>query len=379
MAAPPCHRPRSPLAALTEELVEEILFRIPPDARRYRAFHQAPPLLGYLHNLYHNGEGPIPQFVLTTVPSPPLSLPALVPGYRWALDCRHGRMLIHTTGYLIVWDPITGENKQLKVPPYPHNHYAAAVLCAKDGCGHLDCHGGPFLVVFVGTYDSGQDLDTWASVYSSETGVWSEQVTIVGVLECVMAKPSLLIGDALYFTLECCRILKYDVSRHALTEIEPPGVGMSIAMEVEDGELGFVVQFDNCIYKCLWQPSANNGKGRWAQHMILELEKLLPIPDPQTTYYEVMSFLEGTHTILISGFAGVFTLDLKSRNVKKVGESAAYYVILPYRSFYTPGNINLDPFLNMFTLYVYMYAYFHITLCVNLIKHSRVSKTQLAA
>jgi hypothetical protein len=56
--------------------------------------------------------------------------------------------------------------------------------------------------------------------------------------------------------------------------------------------------------------------------------------------------VEGTYTIFISGSAGVFTLDLKSRKVKKVvGESAAYYfVILPYKSFYTPG-INLDSFL----------------------------------
>jgi hypothetical protein len=44
---------------------------------------------------------------------------------------------------------------------------AGAVLCAKNDCDHLDCHGGPFLVVFVGMIydndaDDDKDLHTWA-------------------------------------------------------------------------------------------------------------------------------------------------------------------------------------------------------------------------
>ncbi|KAF8783621.1 hypothetical protein HU200_000474 [Digitaria exilis] len=94
--APPSRHPCSP-PALMEELIEEILLRIPPDEpshlvraalvsktwrciilsghgggflRRYRSFHRSPPLLGFLHNLYHNSEGPIPSFVTTTSSSP---------------------------------------------------------------------------------------------------------------------------------------------------------------------------------------------------------------------------------------------------------------------------------------------------------------------
>jgi hypothetical protein len=83
--------------------------------------------------------------------------------------------------------------------------------------------------------------------------------------------------------------------------IEPPHrVFGYIAMEVEDEVLGFVAELDNCIYKWLWQASAN-GTGRWEKHMVMELETtLLPGPAPGT-YHEVITHVEGTDTIFISG------------------------------------------------------------------------------
>ncbi|CAL5077102.1 unnamed protein product [Urochloa decumbens] len=287
--APPHRRPRSP-PALLPELVEEILLRVPPDEPahlfraalvckpwrrilsdrgflyRYRTFHRKLPLLGYLHNLYANGKGPIPPFVPTSAATP-LSAPVLDCGMWWALDCRHGRVLIHTFNpqYLIA-----------------HSYYAGAVLCATDDYDHLDCHCGPFLVLFVGTNEEADDGPlAWVSMYSSKTGVWSAPIDI-DVDYYIESKPSLLIKDALYFTLEHgISILKYDLGKQVLTEIEPPRVFGSIAMEVEDGALGFVCvgELDNCIYKWLWQPTAS-GTGRWAQHMVMELETLLPRPAP---------------------------------------------------------------------------------------------------
>ncbi|KAF8731323.1 hypothetical protein HU200_016377 [Digitaria exilis] len=364
--APPSRRPHSP-PPLMEELMEEILLRVPPDEpahlfrmalvckpwrrilsnrgflRRYRTFHRAPPLLGYLHNL---GEGPIPPFVSTTAAS--LFSPPPLGGYWWALDCRHGRVLIHSRQaglgeHLVVWDPISGDTKRIGMPPYPDTSCAGAVLCAVDGCDHLDCHDGPFLVVFVGTDSSDEGPDTCAVVYSSETGVWGASVSTAAG-DDVESKPSLLIGDALYFTLQN-GVLKYDLGRHELSEIEPPGVCGSIFMEVEDGVLGFVAESDNCIYKWLWQADAN-GTGRWEKHMVMELETVLPRP-ARCTSYEVIALVEGTDAIFVSGsVVGVFTLDLKSKKVNWVGKCAPYYVILPYRSFYPPdlamGRLSLE-------------------------------------
>ncbi|CAN6222290.1 unnamed protein product [Urochloa humidicola] len=279
---PPRRRPCSP-PALPPELVEEILLRIPPDEpahltratlvcktwrriicdrgflRRYRVFHRAPPLLGYFHNLYSKEGRAVTPFVPTTAASP-LSPPALHRSNWWALDRRHGRVLIHAYNpkCVIVWDPIADEHKKLSVPPYRYAYYTGAVLCAIEGCDHLDCHGGPFLVVFVGTsQEPGNGPLTWASTYTSETSVWSPPISI-DVPDYVEGKPSLLIGDVLYFTLEHgVSFLKYDLGGHVLTEIEPPRVSGSIAMEVEDGALGFIGELDNCIYKWLWQPTAS--------------------------------------------------------------------------------------------------------------------------
>lgn len=114
---------------------------------------------------------------------------------------------------------------------------------------------------------------------------------------------------------------------------------IAVAMELDDGGLGFVAALDSCMYMWSWQADANNGIGSWAQHMVLtelELETLLPRGNPWC-WHEVTGWVEGTHTIFISIDTGVFTLDLKSKKVKKVGKMPAYYRIIPYMTFYTPG------------------------------------------
>ncbi|XP_039793086.1 uncharacterized protein LOC120659091 [Panicum virgatum] len=355
-----------------EDAVEEILLRVPPDEpahlvraalvckawrrtlsdrgflRRYRGFHRAPPLLGYLHSLYHETGPPIPAFVPTTEASPIPPLP-LDGGSYWARDCRHGRVLLqsfHQPQRLLVWDPITGDRKELSAPAILHTTYAhaGAVLCTIDGCDHLDCRGGPFLVVFVwaNASDGGDGLEEWATTYSSETGVWRPSVSIVipNFNHYIAGKqPCPLIGDALYFTLRYgLSILRYDLGGHRLSVIElPPRVFGRIVMKVEDGVMGLVAMSNNCIYKWLWQVNANGGTGGWEKNMVMELKTLLPWP-ARRTRHQLIAHVEGTDTIFIRGArrAGVFTLDLKSRKVKKVGEEVDNYPILPYTSFYTP-------------------------------------------
>ncbi|CAN6212976.1 unnamed protein product [Urochloa humidicola] len=231
-------------STLLPELVEEIHLRIPPDEpahlvhaalvckpwcpilsdriflRRYRSFHRSPPLLGYVHNLYYTSTV---RFVPSTTVSP---ISTLSIGCNWwARDCRHGRVLVHTLGdpcCLVVWDPITGEQHDVSKPPYGHSRSTTmhAVLCAVNGCNHLDRHDGPFLVVLVETNNRGEDPLTWVSVYSSDTGLWSARTYNTDVDFCFkdFDKHSVLTGDALYFTFgEGCwmsGILKYDLCKH---------------------------------------------------------------------------------------------------------------------------------------------------------------------
>ncbi|CAL5077092.1 unnamed protein product [Urochloa decumbens] len=354
---------------LLPELVEEILLRIPPDEpahlvraalvckpwcriisdggflRRYRRFHQSPPLLGYIHNAYHHiGKSEIARLVPTSLPSPVIASSPHCYSW-WALDCRHGRVLIQMpTDTLVVWDPIAGSQQQLSQPPYLYLECMGAVLCATDGCDHLDCHGDPFVIVFVGTQYVGDDMLTWTSMYSSKTGVWSASKTSISTNFLTWTKPSLLTKDTLYFPFGNGMIIKsilmYDLCTHELSAVSMPGELSMIDMEeessssslikLEDGGLGVVALVDNCIY--IW--SRPDSIGGWVKHRVVELGMLLP---QQPHPHKLIGFAEGTYTIFISTNVGIFALDLKSRQVRKVGTRRAYFPILPYMSFYTPS------------------------------------------
>ncbi|GJN10421.1 hypothetical protein PR202_ga28512 [Eleusine coracana subsp. coracana] len=295
------------LPVLLDELVEEIFLHLPPDEpaylihaalvckpwlhilsnpgfrRRYIEFHQSPPVLGYIHNIYQS-TGPIPR--------------------------------------------------------YPCDYANAAVLCAVDGCDHLDCHGGPFRVVFVGTEVGGGGVVNlaWVTVYSSEIGVWSSRTFVNIDTYYIKGKPSLLIGDDLYFTLEyCLNILKYDLNAHALSVIDSPCVVGTIVNIAEDGGLGFICVLDESIYTWSLSRASGESVAGWekAQKLVMELGTMLPSHPSRLS--EVVGLVEGTDTVFINSMVGVFTLSLKSRQVKKVGHGQqGYNAVLPYRSFYIP-------------------------------------------
>uniref|UniRef100_A0A0E0E715 F-box domain-containing protein n=1 Tax=Oryza meridionalis TaxID=40149 RepID=A0A0E0E715_9ORYZ len=341
---------------LIDDIAAEILLRIPPDEpahlvhaslvckpwrriltdpaflRRYRAFHRTPPVLGFLHNVDGNKAiSSVPRFVPTTAASP-FSPPAIdPPNWWWALDCRHGRVLSHLFNpmELMVWDPITGDQHRFPLPPHPHAYCTGAVLCAASDCHHLDCHQGPFLVVFVGT---GRHDHSWACVYSSETGEWSSQASIV-LDSYVEMLPSVLAENTLYFYCEYgTKILGYDIGKHELSEIDPPlGHDGGILIESEYGGLGFAT-VEACGLVLWSQYVCYDGIEEWEQSRIIELDMLIP-----NFFYSggLVGFAEGTDIIFMLTDVDLFAIELKSGQVKKVGESRPYYAVIPYMSFYT--------------------------------------------
>ncbi|TVU40738.1 hypothetical protein EJB05_14213, partial [Eragrostis curvula] len=109
---------------------------------------------------------------------------------------------------------------------------------------------------------------TWASVYSSETGAWSAvtSITIENGLHVEIMKPSLLIGDTLYFYLAESGMLKFDLGGRTLSVIvDTPGMYGAIPMMAEDGRLGFVAVLDDSIYTWSWKAGAHDlAKGKLA-------------------------------------------------------------------------------------------------------------------
>jgi hypothetical protein len=198
-----------PVAVLVDDAMREIFLRVPPDdpatlarasavcaawrgiisgadfGREYRAFHGAPPVLGFLHN--EDNPPRTSQFISTTASS--RRSPACYDRQDWyALDSRHGLALFHTYHStqntirdLAVCDLVTHDQWRVPAPPSPEwsddNYWLswkAVVICARvDQCDHGDCDGA-FLVTLVGS----NDRAILAAVYSSEASEWSATISI---------------------------------------------------------------------------------------------------------------------------------------------------------------------------------------------------------
>ncbi|KAF7045321.1 hypothetical protein CFC21_054438 [Triticum aestivum] len=358
--------------ALPNELIEEILFRLPPDdpacllhaslickawshtasrpgfRRRLHKHHGAAPVLGFLHDW--NDER-IPHFVPTAAPS--FSLAA--PDWRsWrAIDCRHGRALFRSkdSWELLVWEPITGAQQRLALPPaFEIFSPGYAVFCAADGCDHRDCLGGPFGVAFVFCIED-EDADdekyvTSVRVYSSEHGTWGQLISMRSefMISFENSSSGLLIGRSLlYFLSDGGSILECDLARHGLTEFDAPNhesgsnAERFTLMVSEDGGLGLCEELD--VRLKLWtREVSDRTDARWVLNRVIHLHNLLPKGTRVNaeTRPIVLGFAEGANVIFANTFSGLFTIELQSDRVKKVCHNRRSCNLIPIVSFYTP-------------------------------------------
>ncbi|CAO1948881.1 unnamed protein product [Urochloa humidicola] len=384
----------TPPLDLIPDVAFEIFLRLPPDEpqhlfraalvcktwlraicdpvfrRCYRAFHGAPPLLGLLHRRQAFKGYPDARFASTTL-MPDFPHPGADGRRTRPLDCRHGRVLVHMLKEdvdLLVWDPVTGDRHAFPKPDMELLIYTAAVFCTVEGCDHLDCHGGPFGVLCVAT--DVYDEIIKASVYSSVTGAWSMPVTLDNGAEFyakhrqdaiedelyyrpdVQPRRVAIIGDDICFTLlRDNAIIMYDRALNCLSMINPPSPNVNndhiSLMVMEDSSLGFACIEDSRLL--LWSRKVNSeGAAEWVQIRVLELEATVPIDNPNYLVPETMpidylefrrsvvGFAEGVNVIFISTDVGLFTIEIKSGQVRKVDKPGVYYSVLPYMSFYTP-------------------------------------------
>uniref|UniRef100_A0A453BP65 Uncharacterized protein n=1 Tax=Aegilops tauschii subsp. strangulata TaxID=200361 RepID=A0A453BP65_AEGTS len=366
MDTPVPKRPRlvpapAPAPRTIADMAPEILLRLPPDdpprlvraslvcwrwrrlltdpayLRRYRAFHRTPPMLGFVLNLKQHYQG-MAQLVPTSSFRPAASDR---PGLN-VLDARHGRVLLHTAQgqRLVVWDPVTGEECKIpRVPSYALG-FNAAVLCAAVGCDHLDCHGGPFRVAFVGCGERGI---TFACTYSSEAGAWSQRIEIEQPA-FVDGRPSVLVGNTLYFTCDpylSFKMLGYNIVTQELSVIWPPSqheyYSCTVLVKADDGKLGFAGVQNGTLY--LWSmKDGADGYVEWVQRRVIQHKTMLRTRGLSTPP-EVVGFADGHGFIFVRTGNTVFSMDLKSGHVRKVYtcRSRNYDVIVvPYMSFCTP-------------------------------------------
>ncbi|KAF8726323.1 hypothetical protein HU200_019785 [Digitaria exilis] len=325
-----------PPPELTDDVIREILLRLPPSepahlvraalvCRRWRRLLADRGFLR-LHRAFHGGAPPLLGFLPLGAPATAeaaawrFSLPEPEPHAWLALDARHGRVLLHSSDpkRLVVWDPITGDHHKLPLPAHPYRSLAAAVLCAAmDGCDHLDCHGGPFLVAFAATTrrrSSDHSETTWVSVFSSTDGAWGGPTSLsipLGPASHVATTPGLLADGALYFTLrrgdDGVGILKYDIVRRSLSVIDPPFLRhdvVSMSMAEDDGGGGGLDLQRHFLH--LWACRAGDDDG-WVRRRVIDLDALLPAAVPKKCAFavkRVSGFAEGADTIFVSTNVG---------------------------------------------------------------------------
>ncbi|XBI86425.1 hypothetical protein VPH35_094389 [Triticum aestivum] len=359
--------PPPPVLSLPDELIEEVFFRLPPDEpehhvraslacklwlglltgptfrRRYRDFHGAPPMMGFLYSWpqfsrQRSKDHLVPQFFPTT------KFSARMPDDPWpdwgeselvVLDCHHGRVLLgdydKPMAPLIVWDPMTGCRTKLEAPKgcnmaLTAEPGGAAVLCAVAGCDHRACHQGPFRVVFFGMSTDGDDnCIIHVRVSSPET------------------VPPVLIQDALYFMHNIpdlrIGILKYDVGSNCLSRIDAPRAcavsdDAIILMAMKDDSLGFAQVDSLTLY--LWSSQMGfDGLASWTKRRVINLNNLLPIQNPDKSL-RLIGSVEGRDIVFVTTDLGIYELNLKSLLWKKLWRRKKFFRLIPYMSFHNP-------------------------------------------
>ncbi|CAO2187718.1 unnamed protein product [Urochloa humidicola] len=257
--------------------------------------------------------------------------------------------------------PSTGW-KSLRWPPvHPHEPPASSTAGAGDDgcCDHIDCRRGPFLVALVGV----NGVEVFGHVYSSETGDWSMPTSCFELADLDCMAHSALVGNAVYFKCEIAglrfsthKILKYDLSTHKMSMIDlpcdsgkramyadypPPGLccnyGQRIVLtttEEEDAGLGFATVHDFKLH--LWAGQVGPDYEGWAPRRVIDLAKLIPT-DALSISPELVGSVNGGEVFFVLTANGLFSLNVRSGQARKVHGGSDIRSVVPYTSLCTPA------------------------------------------
>uniref|UniRef100_A0A0E0B7T3 F-box domain-containing protein n=1 Tax=Oryza glumipatula TaxID=40148 RepID=A0A0E0B7T3_9ORYZ len=351
------HLPKHPTCLLRASLVCKhwrYLIRDNKFIKRFRALHQTPPVLGIFTN-----STSIPRFL--PIGNPPECVTAgafsLPDPYWHVLGCRHSRVLLISSSWnsLQVWNPMTGNRYAVPVTPdvnprinygrVPESH--AAVLCAAGHNDHGDCGSCPFFIVWVFT-NIGY---AYISRYSSEKDTWDMMASSPAPSE-VDSRPSILVGNVIYWPLKSKHILAFELSTSRLYHIECPSETHSVyrrnvhIMKAEDGGLGLAAMTGFNLQ--LWALEIDSGGVTgWVLRKTIELGAVLPLEVPSIPLTDsplvrrppvrILGLVEEDDLFFIWTAVGVFAVQLKSLQFKKVFEADVSATFYPYTAFYTTG------------------------------------------
>ncbi|KAM0875893.1 hypothetical protein ACQ4PT_036509 [Festuca glaucescens] len=376
----PSSPPQVPAHPLEDDdILHDILLRLPPQPpyllrasivskrwrrlatdpkflRRFRVHHGKPPLLGDFS--YEVG-----SFSFRSTLDPPYRIPPCRLSLRpdgsegWTcLDCRHGRILFDDwrRRRVIVWDPITDDRCVLAYPQQFRDSgivqiHSGAVLCASGDQGHVHgaCHSSPFKLVGLSSYPRDDGAIIFASVYSSETGIWSELVsTTLSRKGIIFSSRGALVGNTLHWLITTNSILEFDLvaQRLAVTKRPlgaPPHHDNVQIIQSEDGGVGFAAlsgsRYDPCLQ--MWDMKVDSdGAATWVLRKTVELQKVLGLDSMiEKNKASILHYLDDVHAIFLRVHSSVYMVQLESMQSKELFKSIHNCIYHPFTSFWTEG------------------------------------------
>ncbi|CAM0947610.1 unnamed protein product [Alopecurus aequalis] len=366
--------PRSPAVPPMDDddLLCEILLRLPPQPsslprasavckrwrrlvsepdffRRFRLRHRRnPPLLGFFDRDLVRPFLPALESP-NRVPHGRFSLQSDDGGRLRSLGCRHGLVLIFVQErlQLLVWDPVTGHQRRLAVPPgfdATKTVISGAVLRAA---------GVHFQVVLIAPDDDEeiQQKRVVACVYSSETGVWGNLVStpVPSEHHVVSMDPAVLVGDSLYWLLmgTSPNILEFDLERQSLAVIRMP-VNISedeanhgrrwdfTVTRTDGGGLGLLLV--SRLTAQLWKRKTDrDGIASWVLGRTFELDKLLSLNSEDKGLVYILGFAEENNVVFLWTMIGVFMIHLESLKFKNLFKTLLFSYYHSFESVYAAG------------------------------------------
>uniref|UniRef100_A0ACD5TS10 Uncharacterized protein n=1 Tax=Avena sativa TaxID=4498 RepID=A0ACD5TS10_AVESA len=307
-----------------DDMLREILLRLPPQPsslprasavckrwrglvtdrkfhRQFYAYHRTPPLLG----AFEDGA----EF------APMLDPPDRIPPQRFSfgrygrvLDCRHGRVLVkdmRVENEVVVWDPIAGEERLLTVPSKFMGVFLGVVLCAATDHVHGRCHSSPFKVVLV------LHERPVACVYYSETGLWSNLISIEA--PCLLCSRPAVLVDGI-------------------------DLGNRQILQAEDGVVGFAILSYPRLQMLQLNVNAHGGP-TWVPWMTVEMHRIPGLP-PRIEQEEsacMLGYDEDTDSLFLHVRRNVYGVQLKLMQSRKLYEKDNVFHFSPFKSFYTPA------------------------------------------
>ncbi|TVU40632.1 hypothetical protein EJB05_14101, partial [Eragrostis curvula] len=267
------------LPELMDELVEEVLLRVPTDdpalllraalackrwcrlvpGRRYRQLHRTPPVLGFVYNSNGINCQSTARFMPTSSFRPPRANLS-----NWAvIHSGHGHVLL-------VKAPVRNGTNQEDSLPRLGSHYrksagaALVFLAPVHGHGELERHSSLRLL--------GEQplqpprLPRWPLLCAVRGKTWRQEFKS-------------LRGNGFYFKYHMrAKLLKYDLITQEMTVIHLPAESSRrrvVLMAMDDGRLGCTSLHGSKLY--LWSRGVGfDTEARWSISRVIELEPLLP-------------------------------------------------------------------------------------------------------